>query len=62
MFEFTREVVHRGGYRFTAELKEGKFIYATTNKKEIEVLESNWFKAIQAEKKVTKAKKNESNK
>ena len=46
MFEFPREVVHRDGYKFISELKDGKFIYKTSDKNEIDVLQKNGFKNL----------------
>jgi hypothetical protein len=64
MFEFNKEVVNRGGYRFIAEIKDWKFTYKTSDKKEIEILEENGFKnkIVKEVKKTTNSNKNENNK
>ncbi len=49
MFELNGKVINRGWYKFVATLTDGKFIYETTDKKEIEVLE--WLKFVKKAKK-----------
>lgn len=57
MYEFPRLVVNRDWFSFTAKKEGSKFIYKTSDKVEIEILEKNGFKDIKPKK-----SKNESNK